>query len=574
MTREMQAPGLGLWAVDCDDIPKGYQLPLGYEVDDKGVYLIREGKDGEQQQIRVTYAPVLPVGVYIDPAGSQLLELIWKDHNLWANRVVPRSTAKSGRRLITALGDVGLPAVDADARQIERWLAAVEACNRCIPRRPLARWLGWQADGSFVTSAGAPLRVEPAYEDQVGAIAAHRECGTLDGWQQALKGIDAYPVAKVSVYAGFAAPLLQVVGVDSFTIDISGRSTRGKTTAAKIGLSVWADPSEKGDGLFSWRTTLISVEKRLNICRGLPVVIDETRVVKFPELVDQVIYQVPKNHGQARGGGWPSLLPWSTIVISTGEQSALSFTSHQGAAARVLSIQRPPFGAGATDNGRAAVDVGRAIDENYGVAGPAFIARLQQHLQRPEGRDELRQRHRDLAEKYKGDSDMSGRRAPMVACLVLAAELVHEWGIVPFEPLTPDLWLELFTGEDPTDNRPEMALEVVREFVAANASALWQPGLSAAAQPATGWIGRRIEADNTVTVALLPERLREALRRANYTLDAVLPGWQELGYLIKYGDGRGAYQPVRALGETKLRMYVFTPGKIIDTPKAVTVSDG
>src|SRR5262249_47666321 len=154
--------------------------------------------------------------------------------------------------------------------------AAAEACNHWrIPRRPLARWLGWQADGGFVTAAGVPLRVEPVYDDQTAAIGAHRENGTLDGWRQAVTAIEPYPVAKVCVYAGFAAPLLQVVGVDSFTIDVSGRSTRGKTTAAKIGLSVWADPSEKGDGLFSWRTTLISIEKRLNICRGLPVVIDE-----------------------------------------------------------------------------------------------------------------------------------------------------------------------------------------------------------------------------------------------------------------------------------------------------------
>lgn len=553
------------WAAGCDEVPPRYRIPDGYDITDHGVFSVKETKDGEQR-IRVTYAPLLPVGVFVDPAGGQMLELVWKDHNRWVNRVVPRSIAKSGRKLITALGDAGLPAVDADSKALERWLAAAEAANRwIIPRRALARWLGWQPDGTFVTSPGQPTRVEPTYEDQAAAIAAHHEHGTLAQWQAALTVIESYPVAKVAVYIGFAAPLLDVLGVDSFTVDISGRSTRGKTSAAKLGLSVWADPSEKGDGLFSWRTSLISVEKRLNICRGLPVVIDETRVVKVPELVDQVLYQVPKNHGQARGGGWPNLLPWSTIVISTGEQSALSFTTHQGAAARVLSLERAPF-TGGTDDGAAAKAVTDAVNEHYGVAGPVFLARLQQHLARRDGRDGLRARHGELTALLRGESDMSGRRAPMVACLALAAELVHRWGLVPFEPLSKELWLELFITTESTDDRPQMALDVVREFVASHSSQLWRPGMSTLAEPATGWIGRHFEVEGQPTVALLPERLRDALKRAGYVLAAVLPGWQEIGCLVKFGgEGKGAYLPVRALGEGKTRMYVFTPGTVVDS---------
>nr|WP_042190889.1 DUF927 domain-containing protein [Kibdelosporangium sp. MJ126-NF4]CEL19674.1 hypothetical protein [Kibdelosporangium sp. MJ126-NF4]CTQ94526.1 hypothetical protein [Kibdelosporangium sp. MJ126-NF4] len=591
VTDTVDGVAVAAWAQGCDAIPARYRVSENYEITEYGVYTIKTTKDGEQRT-RVTYAPLLPVGVFIAPDGGQMLELVWKDHQRWVNRVVARSIAKSGRKLIAALGDAGLPAVDADAKALERWLAAAEATNRwVIPRRPLARWLGWQPDGTFVSAAGQPTRVEPVYDDQAAAIAAHHEHGTLADWQAGLAVIEPYPVAKVAVYAGFAACLLQLVGVDSFTIDISGRSTRGKTTAAKLGLSVWADPAEKGDGLFSWRSSLIAIEKRLNICRGLPVVIDETRVVKFPELVDQVIYQVPKNHGQARGGGWPNLLPWSTIVISTGEQSALSFTTHQGAAARVLSLQRPPF-SGGDDDGLAASTVGKAVDDNYGLAGPAFIARLHHLLAPPNKQQQLRARHTELTAQFRGETDMSGRRAPMVACIALAAELVHQWGLVPFEPLPEQTWQELFTTTETTDDRPQMALDVVREFVAAHANQLWRPGTTEHSQPSTGWIGRHYELDNQPTVALLPERLRDALNRSGYVLDAVLPGWQELRYLAKFGHGHGAYQPVRAIAGAKTRMYVFTPGIVLDdhddehsnttrktpvmtdqSPKALTIDD-
>mgnify|MGYP002621552924 CR=1 FL=1 len=566
---------LGPWADDCADIPPGWTVPAGYEVSGDGVFLVREVRDG-LQRARVTYAPLLPVGAYIDPSGHQMVELVWRDHGRWVNRVVARNIAKSGRRLITALGDAGLPAVDADAKLLERWLAAAEAYNqRVIPRRSLYRWLGWQADGTFVTGPTGRHRVEPIYDEQAPAIAAHHPHGDLESWKQAIKLIEPYPVAQMALYAGLAAPLLSLLRLDSFTIDLSGRSTRGKTTAAKIGLSLWADPTEKGDGLFSWRATMLAIEKRLNVVRGLPVVIDETRVVKHNELVDQVLYQVPKNHGQARGAGWPSLLPWSTIVISTGEQSALSFTTHQGAAARVLALTRPPFGTGGADNAKAAIAVGRGIDENYGLAGPAFVERLQAALAErpacttarpcPPARTcalcQLRDRHAALTKRFRGDTDMSGRRAPMVAALALAAQLGHEYGIVPFTPPEPAVWQELFAAADATDNRPDMALEVVREWVASHHDELWTPARTI--QPTTGWIGRRLQLDgDKPTVALLPERLKAALARSGYTLDAVLPGWQELGYLHK-GSGRTPYLHTRKLGETKVRMYIFTPGTIL-----------
>jgi hypothetical protein len=118
-----------------------------------------------------------------------------------------------------------------------------------------------------------------------------------------------------------------------------------------------------------------------------------------------------------------------------------------------------------------------------------------------------------------------------------------------------------------------MALDVVREWVAAHGQDLWEPGRHA--QPTTGWIGRRLDLatdddqPGRPTVALLPQRLAGALQRAGYSLDAVLPGWQELGYLHK-GSGRSPYQHVRAIGEaapgqltTKVRMYIFTPGTIL-----------
>lgn len=550
------------------DIPGGYKTPAGWICDEHGIHKLVERRDGGMVEVRVAYGPIIPVATHTDPDGAQLVELLWNDGRRWVNRLVPRSIAKSGKKLIAATGDAGFPATEASGRDIEQWLAAAEAYNRSIiADHRIARWLGWQPDGTFI-SGPDETRIEVAFSEQQSALKAHRPHGTLAGWQDGVAVIEKLPVAKMALFSGLAAPLLDIVGVDSFVVDFAGRSTRGKTTAAKIGLSCWADPSEKGDGVFSWRTTVFAIEKRLNLVRGLPVLLDETRVVTRPEMVDEVLYQVSKNHGKARSAPYPSLLPWSTVVISTGEQPALSFTTHQGASARILGLTRPPFGAGTAEHAESAVTVGRAVDENYGHAGPAFVARLRELLAKDGGRDKLIARHRALADEMKGTTDLSARRAPLVACLALAAELSRSWKIAPAltVPETAE-WQALFTSQETTDDRAEMALDAVREWVAANGAAIWYAGCTRR-DPNNGWIGRTVEVEvdgedgkeKKATVALMPLRLKGALEKVGITLDTVLPSWKEAGSLVvRSGDKARPWDPKTRLAGHSPRLLTFHP---------------
>ena len=305
--------------------------------------------------------------------------------------------------------------------------------------------------------------------------------------------------------------------------------------------------------MLTWQTaSVIGVEKRLNLVNGLTVVVDETRLVKDPALVDAVLYMIPKNHGRPRGGGWPNMIPWRAVVVSTGEQPATSFTSHQGASARVLSIQSPPFGTDGTTSRNAAETVKAGVEANYGTAGPAFAGRLQASLAEDGGTGKLRGRHQELTEMLRGSTDMTGRRAPLAACLALAAELAAQWGIVPFGAPDVTTWSGLFASDEQRDNRPEMALDLVREYLAAHADKMYGSG-DEDRPPAGGWIGHEAREGP----ALLPEKLREQLRRHGYELDAVLPGWLELGALLTSGRQRPAHLIPRRTAGHQARHLVF-----------------
>lgn len=542
-------------------LPKSVRTPYGYRVTGMGVEAL--SPSGENWN-RVTFAPLVVTATFEDPEGDQYVELSWLDRTLGRprliSRIVSRETAKRGRKLIEYLGSAGLPAVEGDARAVEKWLAEFETGNvGRIPSEQLARWLGWQDDGTFVSSPEDGIKVDVPFEEQRGPARAHARKGTLDGWRDTVAQLAGFPVPRVAVAAALAAPLLQPLGLNSFTLDISSRSTKGKTTALQCALSVWADPSEHASAMSNWRTTLYAIEKRLNLVRGIVTVFDETMAVTDDTLIDEVLYQLPMNHGKARSGGaFGNMLPWETILLSSGERPALSFTTSQGAAARILGTTIAPFG----DNGGAVAAAARdGVLANHGHAGPEFIQYILSGLAQPNGREGLKEKHRALVDEFRGGGDMTNRRAPMVAVLAFAEALACRIGLLPYEPLPHDVWRSLFTAHNPTDNRPEMALDVLREYIAGHAHELFTATRAAMNDkpPYSGWLGVLAAKDGVTEVALLPERVRQILAAADYSLDAVVGSWVDAGYLKTLKSQRPAHLVPRRFDGIRAKCLAFTP---------------
>ncbi|MEV4253201.1 DUF927 domain-containing protein [Spirillospora sp. NPDC049652] len=507
---------------------------------------------------RVAWGPVLVVRVFCDPDGEELVELAWWHRHHWRSATVPRAIAKSGRMLVRELGNRGLPITEADAKSAERWLAAVETANTdTIQEVTIARALGWQADGNFVAASGRPYEVHGIEPQLQRALEAHREHGSLTGWQNAVQLTERYPAAAMGVYAGLAAPLLQVLGISSFTLNYGGMSTSGKTTAAQGGLSCWADPDEAGGAITSWSATKTAHQARLALAgNGVPLLFDDTQTAGKPETVSDMLYQVTQNQGRGRMGEWRTYR-WRTILISTGERSALSFATHQGISARVLDLAGAPFGHG-EQSGPDALAFREGVTANYGLAGPTFVAWLRRHLE-DHGPDKLIARHAELTERHRQDAtSIARRRAPLVAAIRLASELAHEAEIVPFASFPEETWRLLFVADDPRDNRAQLALEVVKEYLASYADRLYDSGRNA---PPGGWIGVRTDVgDDKNAIALMPQKVREALERAGYELDAVLQGWREAKVLHEQPPGskqRPVYQLARRIAGQSTRCFVF-----------------
>jgi hypothetical protein len=139
-----------------------------------------------------------------------------------------------------------------------------------------------------------------------------------------------------------------------------------------------------------------------------------------------------------------------------------------------------------------------------------------------------------------------------MAVIALAAELAARWEITPYPLPDPKAWMDMYSGDgDPRDNRAEMALDVVREYITAQQDKMY-PGASEY-PPAAGWIGH----DAKEGAALLPEKLREELTRRGYDLDAVLPGWLDMDALLIMASQRPSHLIPRRTGGRQTKHLIF-----------------
>jgi len=148
----------------------------------------------------------------------------------------------------------------------------------------------------------------------------------------------------------------------------------------------------------------------------------------------------------------------------------------------------------------------------------------------------------------------------MVAALALAEHLACRWGVLPYAPLPLKEWQALFTDiDDGTDNRAEMALDVLRDAVARSPKRLFRQGVSARSdEPTGGWVG--IVPGDGSWVALSPSWVRdEVLDKAGYSLDAVRDQWIDDGYLMLSESQRPPHLIKKKLLGAQAKYLVFLP---------------
>ena len=541
------------------------RTPAGYEVNPEGVFKTRVGEDGDIAYSRVASAPIFLAGRTSDIlSGEARRQVVWRGANGWCSRIVERRTIMDSRRLV-ALSDWEAPVNSITAPAVISYLTDFEAENahRLVAIKSVSR-MGWLPDNSFILSnehyssnpdAEAYSLTAPVGLETV-ATGWTRE-GTWKEWLEAVELCQDFPLMMISIYAASAAPLLEILQVSGFVIDFSGETSGGKTTALRMAASVWGRPAESyPTALYSWDSTKVWIERTCGFLHNLPVILDETKRAKHPNVIRDVIYDFCQGQGRGRGApdGTRHTVNWRSVLISSGEGAATSFSQDAGTRARVISIRGKPLGSNTAVGGRVSEEIQLILGTHFGHLGRKIVEYLVAHR---EQWPIFRQRFEETRERYIKASRgaVARRHATYIAVLDLTARILQQLGLPnpTFDPF--EFLVETMNRASEEADRPLVAMQEVLTWCAANQHRFYgrhATGSSGGIQiPNNGWAGAWSEQEDWTSIAITGIALRTVLQQFGFDSVEVTTRWHERGWLDVLPSHRGRTKPVRLGASTK-----------------------
>jgi putative DNA primase/helicase len=329
----------------------------------------------------------------------------------------------------------------ARAKILIRYMAAAQPTKQIIAYERT----GWQVEPTgqpvFVLGdrvIGATL--ESVYQPGDAVAAAHiSQSDSLPGWiKHVAEPACVVPWWGFSIMAALGGMLLRPLDEPSRGFQATGETSQGKTIGLACGASVYGRGSKRDENSFisTWNNTSNAIEGMSEAHNDLMLPFDELREADS-NTINRILYMMIDGAGRGRMKKDASLRPrkhWSTVVLSTGEQSIESKLGEGGhaiaggMAVRMLDLPVDNTGLVRRIDADHVKRIEAATRRYYGTAAEAFVSRLiEDQLADPEGEGaaHLRQRLSDItAELVGSDTDERRRRAARGFAIVqLAGEL-------------------------------------------------------------------------------------------------------------------------------------------------------
>lgn len=404
-----------------EDAPVKLRVPEGYDLDGGGMYAI-DPKSGNLQETPFCWKPILITRQLRDVGSGDLkVEYAFKDSVGWVTRIAPRDTLATART-ITKLSAYGADVTSENAAQVVRWLSALERANSdLILNQKCVSQYGWVDKEHFAPChLGDEIQFDGTGWGRYANVG--KTAGTLEGWVEAMREARKNNIFRFILAAGFAAPLLKIVGERIFIIYNWSDSRGGKTAALYAALSAWGDPQ---DLVSSFNTTNVFAERLAGLFSDLPVGLNERQLAgggaRQQDFLDKLVYQLAEGSSKGRGareGGVQEQISWRNIILANGEEPLTGQASQSGTNTRALEIFGSPF-----NDEEAASQMYTATAKNHGCAGTAFIERLTKA-----DKDKLRQAREQLMTDLRRALNTKLRHhAAYMAVVCLADLLIDQW---------------------------------------------------------------------------------------------------------------------------------------------------
>lgn len=440
-----------------DNVPRSYILPMDYKMNSNGQITTL----GKNVQL-VSQFPVVIFSKFrdIDTKGV-VLNVGWKQNGKW-NYICISKELVARTQDISKLAAYDFPVTSLNAGLLVGYLAAFETRNsENILESRVTHRMGWHNDkstflwGKYTITKDTDFEAMTALDDSkpeewpadsivfkgqdvndYEIVRGLDSKGSYLEWIDVANSIFPYHEVRFALYASFLTPFLEILNINNFTLDLSGESSKGKTSALKFAASVWGCPNEATDSIVkTWSTTLTSVERTAEILNGIPIFLDDTTLcgnVKDNKqtaatLISHVLYTVASGKGKSRGKliGLDHTSSFKTILISTGEGPATSFTDNEGAKGRTLSFLGNPFGEVSQRMGLFVAKIEERFKNNYGHAGPRIVKFIMNNSEHYETWRNAYDEINAYLMNRVGNSSIAMRLMKNIAAVITIIPIVH-----------------------------------------------------------------------------------------------------------------------------------------------------
>lgn len=253
-------------------------------------------------------------------------------------------------------------------------------------------------------------------------------------WQNMAKLCERNPVFALSLCVSLSGVLLERVNGESGGVHFHNDSSTGKTTAIRVGASIWGDKSF----MRSWRATSNGIEGVAASLTDTCICLDEISQASKKE-IGEIAYTLGNGVGKSRAtrvGGSRKASSWRLSILSSGEKPVSEMIDGQVTAGQELRLLEIPAGRkfGCCDSlegfedGRALVThVKNQCAEHYGHAGVKFIETIIGM-----GDANFARMLVETEKNFDVHDSQTSRVATRFALYALAGEIAIKAGILPW----------------------------------------------------------------------------------------------------------------------------------------------
>ncbi|WP_438316528.1 DUF927 domain-containing protein [Sporosarcina sp. FA9] len=441
-------------------------------------------------------------------------EIQWDSNGRIYRETVPAGDVAT-RSKILLLADKSLAVTDNNARELIQYFDRFILFND-LPVGKLVERLGHVKGGFVHPLMSDGIKILPPDVGDQQTVDAFKSVGTADEWiKEVFERIRVYPKAVLMVLASFTSVILKDLKLSPFIIDMSGPTSKGKSTVSRIAASVWGTNKLVGE----WNITRVAAERKAAFLNSFPLILDDTQKAD-PRHLKSFIYNFSGGRSKGRGSltGTQTEYTWNNLMISNGETSLVDFaTEAGGAAARVLPITGLPF-----DDAEYTFfnEIYEAMEDNHGAIGIEF---LEQWKERKELLIPNYKNFNEHFQKKSNGNEVLSRIARHYSALMFTADCLNKMFNmdVNLNDLT-DLFDEM-VRENTAIDKPMQMLELVLSDLDSDRLAIYGEYI-----PRGGAI-KAIYRDNTII--LLPSYLKEFLKTENL---AIRKEWLRRGISVPH----------------------------------------